>query len=78
MTSLSYDIKEKIKRLNVFEKIIMVNIVVFFAGWLIQILNKIPRERTLTWLELPKDALDFIVMPWTIITYGFTHYDFVV
>lgn len=76
MTSLSHDIKDKLKRLNVFEKIMTVNVVVFFVGWLLQIIRRIPRESTLNWLELPKDAFDFILQPWSIITYGFTHYGF--
>ena len=77
MTSLGYDIKDKLKRLNVFEKIIAVNIVVFVLGFLIKAINNIPREHSLNWLELPKDISDFILKPWTIITYGFTHYDFI-
>ncbi|OUS00058.1 rhomboid family intramembrane serine protease [Flavobacteriales bacterium 33_180_T64] len=77
MTSLTHDFKDKFKSLNIFEKIIAVNVLVFFIGWLIQITQGIPRRTTLTWIELPKDFLDFIVKPWSIITYGFTHYDFV-
>lgn len=77
MSSLGYDIKDKLKRLNVFEKIIAVNIVVFFLGFLIKVINNVPRENSLRWLELPKDIFDFILKPWTIITYGFTHYDFI-
>ena len=76
MSSLTYDIKDKLKHLNVFEKIIAVNIAVFFLGWLIKAIQKIPREKTLIWFELPKDFYDFILKPWSIITYGFTHYDF--
>jgi len=76
MTSLNYDFKDKLKNLNVFEKIMAVNVVVFFIGWVIQVIRRIPRSYTLSWLELPKGFLDFIVMPWTIFTYGFTHYDF--
>lgn len=77
MTSLTHDIKDKLKHLNVFEKIIAVNIVVFFLGWLIKTVQKIPREDALAWLELPKDIFDFILKPWSIITYGFTHYDII-
>ena len=76
MSSLNYDFKDKLKNLNVFEKIMAVNVLVFFIGWLIQITRKIPRSYTLSWFELPKDFLDFIVRPWSIVTYGFTHYDF--
>ena len=76
MSSLNYDFKDKLKNLNVFEKIMAVNVLIFFIGWLIQITRKIPRSYTLSWFELPKDFLDFIVKPWSIVTYGFTHYDF--
>jgi membrane associated rhomboid family serine protease len=76
MTSLNNDFKDKLKNLNVFEKIMTINVMVFFIGWLIQIIRKIPRAHTLTWLSLPEDFIDFIVKPWTLFTYGFTHYDF--
>ncbi|WP_028872263.1 rhomboid family intramembrane serine protease [Psychroserpens burtonensis] len=76
MTSLNNDFKDKLKNLNVFEKIMAVNVLVFFIGWLLQMILKIPRFYTLSWLELPKGFLDFIVTPWSIFTYGFTHYDF--
>lgn len=76
MTSLNYDIKDKLKNLNVFEKIMAVNVLVFFIGWLIQVIRKIPRTYTLSWLELPKELSDFIFKPWSLFTYGFTHYDF--
>lgn len=76
MTSLTHDIKDKLKRLNVFEKIMAVNILVFFIGWVLKIIRRVPRQMTLTWFELPKDFFDFIMRPWSIITYGFTHYGF--
>jgi membrane associated rhomboid family serine protease len=77
MTSLTHDIKDKLKHLNVFEKIMALNVLVFFIGWLLRVIMRIPRNRTLQWLELPKDFFDFIVKPWSIITYGFAHYGFV-
>lgn len=76
MTSLTHDIKDKLKHLNVFEKIMALNVLVFFIGWLIQVIRRIPRQESLTWLELPSNLSDFIVKPWSIITYGFTHYGF--
>ncbi|WP_298894714.1 rhomboid family intramembrane serine protease [uncultured Psychroserpens sp.] len=76
MTSLNYDFKDKLKRLNVFEKIIAVNIGIFFLGWVLMLIRRVPRGNTLTWLELPKDFFEFLTRPWSIITYGFTHYDF--
>jgi membrane associated rhomboid family serine protease len=33
-------------------------------------------QSSLGWLELPSEFSDFIVEPWTIISYAFVHYDF--
>ena len=74
MTSLNYDIKDKLKRLNVFEKIIALNVLVFIIGLIIAKVYK--TQNALSWLELPKDVFDFIYKPWTIISYGFAHYGF--
>lgn len=69
MTSLSQDIKEKLSNLNVLEKIIAVNVVVFVVGLLF--------KRYLGWLELPSDLADFILKPWAIFSYAFLHYNFI-
>jgi len=76
MTSLNYDIQDKLKRLTVFEKIIAVNIGVYIVGWLLSVTMSLARAESLIWLALPKDFLEFIVKPWSILTYGFTHVDF--
>lgn len=76
MTSLNQDIKEKLNNLSVFEKVIILNLVIYVVGWFISRLNGIPQEISLSWLELPKDASDFISQPWAILTYGFTHVKF--
>jgi len=76
MTTLTQDIQDKLRRLNVFEKIIIINVVIFILGWVIFRFHDIPREESLAWLELPKSFSDFIVKPWTIVTYGFVHYGF--
>ena len=76
MTSLTQDIQDKLRRLNVFEKIIIINVVIYILGWFISRLNNVHREDSLLWLELPKGFSEFIVKPWSIITYGFTHYAF--
>ena len=76
MTSLNYDIKDKLKHLSAFEKIIAINVVVYFIGWLIFQTQGIIREDSLNWLALPKDFIKFILKPWSIVTYGFAHIDF--
>lgn len=69
--SLKEDIKFKLARLNILEKIIAVNVVVFLIS---AILRRVSRV-LYTWVELPSDFNSFIFKPWTIITYAFLHYD---
>ena len=76
MTSLSQDIKNKLSNLNVLEKIIAINVVVFAIGYILTKTLSLPNETSLKWIELPSNFSDFILKPWAIITYGFTHYDF--
>ena len=64
--SLVNDIKYKLSRLNVLEKIIAVNLVIYILALLIN----------LNWFELPSGLGNFIVKPWALITYAFVHYDF--
>jgi len=68
MTSLNQDIKYKLSRLNVLEKIILVNVALFIVGLLF--------KPFLSWLELPSDFNSFITKPWSIISYAFVHYGF--
>ncbi|WP_053992253.1 rhomboid family intramembrane serine protease [Mangrovimonas sp. TPBH4] len=72
MTSLSQDIQYKLKRLNAFEKIIGINVVVF----LISLILFKAYGTSLHWFEMPKRFGDFIHQPWSIFTYGFVHYGF--
>ncbi|MEZ4856472.1 MAG: rhomboid family intramembrane serine protease [Gelidibacter sp.] len=74
MTSLTQDIQDKLKRLTVLEKIIAINIIVFLIVLIATRLFNAPQ--IMTWLQLPRDFKDFIYKPWTLITYGFTHYGF--
>lgn len=63
--SLTNDIKYKLSNLNVLEKIIAVNLVVYILTFFLK----------LNWFELPSSLGDFIVKPWSLITYAFVHYD---
>jgi membrane associated rhomboid family serine protease len=74
MTSFSQDIKRKLTRLNVLEKIIVINVFIFLIGFVL--LKILKSSIGLSWLELPSDFQAFILKPWTIITYAFVHYDF--
>jgi len=74
--SLSQDIKYKFSRLNIFEKIIAVNAVVFIVAKIVFILFKGESASIFKWFEFPVNLGDFIVQPWSLITYAFIHYDF--
>ena len=74
MASLKQDIQYKLKRLNPLELIIVINIVVYVIGFLMTQIFKI--TDSLNWLKLPSNFVEFLYKPWTIITYGFTHYGF--
>ena len=76
MTSLTQDIREKLQRLTAFEKIILINVVVYIVGWVIWKAEGIARPSSLSWLALPKEFGEFILKPWSIITYGFAHFGF--
>ncbi|WP_136480095.1 rhomboid family protein [Cognatitamlana onchidii] len=68
MTSLNQDIKDKLSNLNVLEKIIAFNVVVFLLSFIV--------KPYLNWMALPSGFSDYILKPWSIITYAFLHYDF--
>lgn len=68
------DLKYKFNRFNVFEKIIVINIVVFIIGQLIKVFVR--TGNSLSYLSLPSSFSNFLYKPWSIITYGFTHYGF--
>ncbi|GGZ78557.1 rhomboid family intramembrane serine protease [Algibacter mikhailovii] len=67
MTNLNQDIKEKLSNLNVLEKIIALNVLIFVLSLFL--------KPFLGWMTLPSDIADFILKPWSIITYAFLHFD---
>lgn len=73
MTTLNYDIQDKLKRLNVLEKIIVFNVIVFLIGIILSLIT----SSSLAWFELPSSFDRFILKPWSIISYAFVHYGFI-
>ncbi|OIQ29675.1 MAG: rhomboid family intramembrane serine protease [Bacteroidetes bacterium MedPE-SWsnd-G2] len=69
LDNLSY----KFKALNALEKIIAIDVLLFVVAFLLDKLFRI--HKALFWLELPSQLSSFIVKPWSILTYGFVHYD---
>ena len=76
MTNLNQDIQNKLQRLNSFEKIILINVIVFVIGKLVAFFSKTASHSSLNWFELPSDLWEFIGKPWSLISYGFVHYSF--
>ena len=68
------DLKYKFKAFNSFEKIIVINILVFIVGKLITVFGR--TDKALHYLKLPADFFDFLLQPWGLITYAFAHYGF--
>lgn len=74
MKNFNQDIRFKLSRLNVFEKIIVVNFIIYvFTSTILRFQGF---GMGLEWLSLSKSASKVLLMPWTLITYGFTHYSF--
>lgn len=71
-TSLKY----QFSRLNMAEKLIAVNVLVFLAMYLLNFLLQLQPWALWSWFELPKGFLDFITQPWSIVTYSFLHGSF--
>ncbi len=57
-------------RLSVSEKLIAINVIVFIVMGLITALIGPQIEN---WFVLPQDFYDFLVQPWSIVTYSFLH-----
>lgn len=64
------DLKYKYNQLNVFEKIIVINGVVFIIGLLLGVANI---SFLKDWFALPSRFSDFLWQPWSLLTYGFLH-----
>ncbi len=64
------NLKYKYNNLDVFGKIIVINIIVFIITLLLKVFRIDVISR---YFELPSDFWDFIVQPWSILTYGFLH-----
>ncbi|MDX1277951.1 rhomboid family intramembrane serine protease [Oceanihabitans sediminis] len=75
MNNFTQDFQHKFKQLNVFEKLIAVNIVVFILAQILRFALK--TSSSLAWFELPSDIYAFLMQPWSIITYAFVHYEFI-
>ncbi len=60
-------------RLNIAEKLIALNVLVFIINSLFPFLLGLSKNSIVQWFELPKDFFDFLLQPWSIVTYSFFH-----
>ncbi|WP_405398084.1 rhomboid family intramembrane serine protease [Maribacter sp. Asnod2-G09] len=67
------DLKYQFSRLNIAEKLIAVNVVVFIVNALIPFLLGLQKDTIAQWFELPNDIVDIAFQPWSIVTYSFFH-----
>lgn len=73
---ISNDIKYKYATLTVSEKLIVINVLVYILDLLLVFLFRLPDNFFVRWFELPKGLNDFIMQPWSIVTYAFFHGSF--
>ena len=67
------DLNYKYNNLDLFGKIIVINAIIFILNFLTTILFKWDIAQ---YFVLPSSFMDFILQPWSIITYGFFHSGF--
>jgi membrane associated rhomboid family serine protease len=72
------NIQNRFKQANIVEKLIYIHIGVFIITSLLAVFSK-PHESNIIiqWFSLNSDFDFFITKPWTIISYGFLHADFI-
>ncbi len=67
------NIKYQFAKLSVAEKLIVVNAAVFIVNGLITLLFQANPDMLVQWFQLPKDFFDFLMQPWSLVTYSFFH-----
>lgn len=69
-------LKYQFTRLGIVEKLIVINVLIFLFNGIFTFLLQLPSNILVQWFELPKDFLNFIGQPWSLITYSFFHANF--
>ncbi len=67
------NLKYQFNRLSIAEKLIAINLLVFIVDRLLPFLLGLSSNSIVQWFELPKDFFDFLMQPWSIVTYSFFH-----
>lgn len=67
------NLKYQFSRLSIAEKLIAINLTVFIVERLATFLLRLSSNSIVQWFELPKDFFDFLLQPWSIVSYSFFH-----
>lgn len=67
------NLKYHYARLSVAEKLIAINVLIFIVNGLFTLLLGMNGDAIVQWFQLPKDFFDFLLQPWSIVTYSFFH-----
>ena len=67
------NLKYQIARLSIADKLIAINVVVFIVNGLTTLLFRMDPDILVQWFQLPKDFFDFLMQPWSLVTYSFFH-----
>lgn len=73
--SITKELKYKLSRLSIAEKLIVINVFVFVINAMIPFLFQLNKNFISNWFQLPENFTVFIKQPWSIITYSFFHGD---
>ena len=76
--SIIEDVKSRYKKGNIVEKLIYINIALFFSSYIFQLFQGSPNQLNwlVEWFSLDDDVSSLLKKPWSIISYGFLHADF--
>ncbi|MCQ0110096.1 rhomboid family protein [Zhouia amylolytica] len=74
--SITKDIQYKFKTLSIAEKLIAINVAIFILNALFVFLMQQRQDVIVQWFQLPKSFSDFILQPWSIVSYAFFHAGF--
>ncbi len=67
------NLRYQFARLNIAEKIIVINVAVYLLVRLLTFLLRLPAWSLERWFELPRGITEFLMQPWSIVTYAFLH-----
>ena len=77
--SIIHNLKQRFERGTIVEKLIYINIFFFFSTMLLSVFQSLYKNDAnflIDWLSLDGSINVVLTKPWTLLTYGFLHADF--